>query len=83
MLNARRITMEQQLFQDQFATLSARDQREVTHHVASMRHKSWQTNCRAFFDELNRFRSRGPRDGGVASGDASRLLSLDVTNAAR
>jgi uncharacterized protein (TIGR02246 family) len=38
MLNARRITMEQQLFQDQFATLSARDQREVTHHVASMRH---------------------------------------------
>ena len=38
MLNARRITMEQQIFQDQFATLSARDQRDVTHRIASMRH---------------------------------------------
>jgi uncharacterized protein (TIGR02246 family) len=38
MLNARRITMEQQIFQDQFATLSTRDQRDVTHRIASMRH---------------------------------------------
>ena len=38
MLNARRITMEQQLFQDEFATLSAGDQREVTHRVVSLRH---------------------------------------------
>jgi len=38
MLNARRITMEQQIFQDEFQTLSAGDQREVTHRVVSMRH---------------------------------------------
>jgi len=38
MLNARRITMEQQLFQDQFATLSPHDQREVTHRLSAMRH---------------------------------------------
>jgi hypothetical protein len=38
MLNARRITMEQQIFQDQFVTLSAGDQREVAHRVSSMRH---------------------------------------------
>jgi uncharacterized protein (TIGR02246 family) len=38
MLNARRISMEQQLFQDQFETLSAGDQREVTRKVAAMRH---------------------------------------------
>jgi len=38
MLNARRITMEQQLFQDEFATLSVGDQHEVTHRVVSMRH---------------------------------------------
>jgi len=38
MLNARRITMEQQLFQDQFFTLSAGDQREVEQRVSSMRH---------------------------------------------
>ncbi|HET9864754.1 MAG TPA: SgcJ/EcaC family oxidoreductase [Steroidobacteraceae bacterium] len=38
MLNARRITLAQQAFADDFATLSAGDQREVTHRVASMRH---------------------------------------------
>jgi len=38
MLNARRITLEQQIFQDEFETLSAGDQREVTHRVVSMRH---------------------------------------------
>jgi uncharacterized protein (TIGR02246 family) len=38
MLNARRISLEQQLFQDQFETLSAGDQREVTRKVAAMRH---------------------------------------------
>jgi uncharacterized protein (TIGR02246 family) len=38
MLNARRITMEQQLFADQFESLSALDQREVTRKVAAMRH---------------------------------------------
>jgi uncharacterized protein (TIGR02246 family) len=38
MLNARRISMEQQIFSDQFEALSPGDQREVTHRVASMRH---------------------------------------------
>jgi len=38
MLNARRISMEQQLLQDQFATLSDRDQRDVTHKIASIGH---------------------------------------------
>jgi uncharacterized protein (TIGR02246 family) len=38
MLNARRITREQQMFQDQFFTLSAGDQREVAQRVSSMRH---------------------------------------------
>ncbi len=38
MLNARRLTMEQQVFADNFATLSARDQREVSRRVAGMRH---------------------------------------------
>jgi uncharacterized protein (TIGR02246 family) len=38
MLNARRITMDQQLFADNFATLSAGDQRAVTHRVETMRH---------------------------------------------
>ena len=38
MLNARRITLEQQLFADQFATLSARDQHDVTQRVAHLRH---------------------------------------------
>ena len=38
MLNARRITMEQQIFQDQFVTLSAGDQRELAQRVSSMRH---------------------------------------------
>ncbi|HEV7607112.1 MAG TPA: SgcJ/EcaC family oxidoreductase [Steroidobacteraceae bacterium] len=38
MLNARRITLDQQLFLDQFATLSAGDQREVKQRVTSMRH---------------------------------------------
>ena len=38
MLNARRITMEQQLFQDEFATLSVGDQHEVTRRVESLRH---------------------------------------------
>ena len=38
MLNARRITMDQQLFQDQFVTLSSGDQREVKKRVSSMRH---------------------------------------------
>ena len=38
MLSARRISLEQQLFADEFATLSSRDQREITHRVAAMRH---------------------------------------------
>jgi uncharacterized protein (TIGR02246 family) len=38
MLNARRVSMEQQLFADQFEALSPGDQREVTHKVASLRH---------------------------------------------
>jgi uncharacterized protein (TIGR02246 family) len=38
MLNARRISMEQQIFSDQFESLSTRDQREVTRKVAAMRH---------------------------------------------
>jgi uncharacterized protein (TIGR02246 family) len=38
MLNARLITMDQQLFADDFSSLSAGDQREVTHRVANMRH---------------------------------------------
>jgi uncharacterized protein (TIGR02246 family) len=38
MQNSRRITMEQQLFQDEFSTLSPGDQGEVRHRVASMRH---------------------------------------------
>jgi uncharacterized protein (TIGR02246 family) len=38
MLNARRITIEQQLFADEFATLSPRDQRVIARRVASMRH---------------------------------------------
>jgi hypothetical protein len=38
MLNARRITMDQQLFADNFAMLSAGDQRAVTHRVETMRH---------------------------------------------
>ncbi len=38
MLNARRITMEQQMFQDQFAQLPVDDQREVTHRLSAMRH---------------------------------------------
>ena len=38
MLNARRITMEQQHFQDEFATLSAGEQRELAKRVASQRH---------------------------------------------
>ena len=38
MLNARRLSMEQQIFADQFEALSPGDQREVTHRVASMRH---------------------------------------------
>jgi uncharacterized protein (TIGR02246 family) len=38
MLNARRITIDQQLFADNFAMLSAGDQRAVTHRVEAMRH---------------------------------------------
>jgi hypothetical protein len=38
MLNARRITMDQQLFADNFAMLSAGHQRAVTHRVETMRH---------------------------------------------
>jgi uncharacterized protein (TIGR02246 family) len=38
MLNARRISMEQQLFQDQFATLSDHEQREVTHKISAIPH---------------------------------------------
>jgi len=38
MLNSRRITMEQQLLADVFATLSPGDQRELKHRVATMRH---------------------------------------------
>jgi uncharacterized protein (TIGR02246 family) len=38
MLNARRITMEQQLFADEFASLSPGDQGELRHRVSTMRH---------------------------------------------
>jgi uncharacterized protein (TIGR02246 family) len=38
MQNSRRITMEQQLFADEFATLSAGDQGEVRHRVSTLRH---------------------------------------------
>jgi uncharacterized protein (TIGR02246 family) len=38
MMNARRITLEQQMFADDFATLSSGDQREVTRRVSTMRH---------------------------------------------
>jgi uncharacterized protein (TIGR02246 family) len=38
MQNSRRITMEQQRFADDFATLSPGDQGEVRHRVATMRH---------------------------------------------
>jgi uncharacterized protein (TIGR02246 family) len=38
MLNARRITLEQQLFADEFASLSPGDQSAVKHRVATMRH---------------------------------------------
>ncbi len=38
MLNARRITVEQQEFSDQFESLSALGQRQVTRKVAAMRH---------------------------------------------
>ena len=38
MMNARRITLEQQQFADAFATLSARDQRDVAQRVANLRH---------------------------------------------
>jgi len=38
MQNSRRITMEQQLFADQYATLSPGDQGELRHRVVSMRH---------------------------------------------
>jgi uncharacterized protein (TIGR02246 family) len=38
MLNARRITQEQQEFADQFEALSAGDQRQVARKVAAMRH---------------------------------------------
>ena len=38
MLNARRISMEQQQFADEFATLSFRDQRAITHRVSTLRH---------------------------------------------
>jgi uncharacterized protein (TIGR02246 family) len=38
MQNSRRITMEQQLFADEYSTLSPGDQGEVRHQVATMRH---------------------------------------------
>ena len=38
MQNSRRITMEQQLFADEFSTLSPGDQGEVRHRVSTMRH---------------------------------------------
>jgi uncharacterized protein (TIGR02246 family) len=38
MQNSRRMTMEQQLFVDEYETLSPGDQGEVRHHVATMRH---------------------------------------------
>jgi uncharacterized protein (TIGR02246 family) len=38
LLSARRITIEQQLFADEFATLSSRDQQLIARRVASMRH---------------------------------------------
>jgi len=38
MLNARRISMDQQHFLDQFVTLSAGEQREVKQRVTLMRH---------------------------------------------
>ena len=38
LLSARRITMEQQLFADEFATLTSRDQQLIARRVASMRH---------------------------------------------
>lgn len=38
MLNARRISMDQQMFADDFAMLSAGDQRAVKHRVETMRH---------------------------------------------
>ena len=38
LLSARRVTMEQQLFADEFSTLSSRDQRVIARRVASMRH---------------------------------------------
>jgi uncharacterized protein (TIGR02246 family) len=36
--NSRRITMEQQRFQDEYSTLSPGDQGEVRHRVSTMRH---------------------------------------------
>jgi uncharacterized protein (TIGR02246 family) len=38
MQNSRRITMDQQLFQDEFETLEPGAQREVKHRVSTMRH---------------------------------------------
>ena len=38
LLSARRISMEQQLFADEFASLSSGDQREITRRVAAKRH---------------------------------------------
>jgi uncharacterized protein (TIGR02246 family) len=38
MQNSRRITMQQQLFADEYSTLSAGDQGEIRHQVATMRH---------------------------------------------
>jgi hypothetical protein len=38
MQNSRRMTMEQQRFADDYATLSPGDQGEVRHRVATMRH---------------------------------------------
>src|SRR5262245_50529568 len=38
MLSARRISMEQQQFADEFSTLSFRDQRAITHRISTLRH---------------------------------------------
>jgi hypothetical protein len=38
MLNARKISLEQQQFADEFATLSFRDQEAITHRVSTLRH---------------------------------------------